>query len=106
MLFRANYSLNAEKIDIPNGMSVTALKRIVGEVKAQKFTAQQVASMKNTIIDICMTGIFPDNAILPLLIIGSGDLNEGVANRCENLSKKLDKIDLEDSKVVLLIFFF
>lgn len=99
MLFRSNYSLGGDRIDIPNGMSIYALKRIVGDVKSQRYTAPQVASMKSSIIDIVMTGIFADNTILPILIIGAGDSNDSIAQRCDNLIKKLDKVDLEDSKV-------
>lgn len=101
MLFRANYSLTAEKLDIPAGLSVQSLRRIIGNVNSGKFTTQQVATMKNSIIDITMSGVFSEARMLPILIIGMGDANESIAGRCDNLLRKVSIQNVEDAAVCL-----
>jgi hypothetical protein len=46
LLFRANYSLTGERFDVPSGLSIGALRRIVGNVNSGKFTLPQVTQMK------------------------------------------------------------
>jgi proteasome component ECM29 len=109
MLFRANYKIAGDQLDIPAGLSIQAIHRIVGPIKEGKTPNANVKvyDKKLAIVDFVYNSqLFEDNEIYQILLIGSLDGQQAVTSKCENAIKKLtldytDKTFIDERKYLI-----